>query len=149
MAKEHPQGEEPTTIKDDSKDFIKFKEALDLVKDEKQVLILIDHTPASKAPFEAIAKKLPRNSYTEHHDYKTDNDGAAAWVEHHLTRQEEDATNEKFKFLIGHWYTTAGYEVPAVIYVTTDLTKSNTATHVQRAKAKLIMYENSKISRFQ
>ena len=84
--------------------------------------------------------KLPRNSYTEHHRYKSDNDGAAAWVEHHLTRQEEDATNEKFKFLIGDWYSTAGYEVPAVIFVTDNLKRNNMATCVQRAKAKLIIY---------
>ena len=142
LAKDHPKGEEPTTIKDDSKDFIKFKEALDLMKDEKQVLILVDNY-TRECFHEVIAKKLPRNSYTEHHKYKADNDGAAAWVEHHLTRQEEDeATNKKFKFLIGDWRTTAGYEVPAVIYVTNDLKRKNMATQVQRAKAKLIMYEN-------
>ena len=32
LAKDHPKGEEPTTINDDSSDLIKFKEALDLVK---------------------------------------------------------------------------------------------------------------------
>ena len=143
LAKDHPKGEEPTTINDDSSDLIKFKEALDLVKDEKQVLILLDYYIKESA-YKAIAGKLPRNSYTEHHGYKTDNDGAAAWVEHQLTRQEEDATNEKFKFLIGDWWTTAGYEVPAVIYVTYDLKRNNMATCVQRAKAKLIMYKNLK-----
>ena len=127
LAKDHPKGEKPTTIKDDSKDLTKFKEALDLVKDEKQVLILIDLL-VSRNACKVIAKKLPRNSYTEHHYDKTDNDGAAAWVEHHLTRQEEDPTNEQFKFLIGDWYTTAGYEVPAVIFVTDDLSNSNLAT---------------------
>ena len=147
LAKDHPKGEEPTTINDDSSDLIKFKEALDLVKDEKQVLILLDRF-VNKSARKAIAGKLPRNSYTEHHGHKTDNDGAAAWVEHHLTRQEEDATNEKFKFLIGDWYTTAGYEVPAVIYVIADQENSNMATCVQRAKAKLIMYENSSIRDF-
>merc|ERR1712200_152621 len=100
---------------------------------------------AGKATFEAITMKLPRNSYTEHHYHKTDNNGAAAWVEHHLTRQEEDAMNEKFKFLIGDWRTTAGYEVPAVIYVTDKLKRKNMATCVQRAKAKLIMYQNKAI----
>ena len=110
------------------------------MKDEKQVLILIDI--ATSCSYDTIANKLPRNSYTEHHTYKTDNDGAAAWVEYHMTRQEEDATNERFKFLIGDWYTTAGYEVPAVIFVTSRLQRSNMATFVQRAKAKLIMYEN-------
>ena len=92
LAKDHPKGEKPTTIKDDSKDLTKFKEALDLVKDEKQVLILIDWLRNENA-YKAIAEKLPRNSFTEHHEYKTDNDGAAAWVEHHLTRQEEDPNN--------------------------------------------------------
>ena len=101
LAKDHPKGEEPTTIKDDSKDFIKFKEALDLVKDEKQVLILVEDFVNRNAR-KAILNKLPRNSYIEHHEFKTDNDDAAAWVEHHLTRKEEDDTNEKFKFLIGN-----------------------------------------------
>ena len=146
VSKDHPKGEEPTTIKDNSKDYIKFKEALDLVKDEKQVLILVDNMISREGFYEQIAKKLPMNSYTEHHRYKTDNDGAAAWVEHHLTRQEEDAINKKFKFLIGDWWTTAGYEVPAVIFVTDDLTNVTMATCVQRAKAKLIMYSNSSIS---
>ena len=56
--------------------------------------------------------------------------------------KEEDDINEQFKFLIWDWYTTAGYEVPAVIYVTEDLPRNNRATNVQRAKAKLIMYKN-------
>ena len=144
FARSHPKGEEPTTINDDSSDLIKFKEALDLVKDEKQVLILLDRYIKESAR-KTIAGKLPRSSYTEHHRNKTDNDGAAAWVEHHLTRQEEDATNQKFKFLIGDWWTTAGYEAPAVIYVTDDLTRNNMATQVQRAKAKLIMYKNNNL----
>ena len=145
MAKDHPKGEKPTTIKDVSKDFIKFKEALDLVKDEKQVLILLDVLVNENA-YKAIAEKLPRNAYTEHHVFKTDNDGAAAWVEHHLTRQEEDPNNEKFKFLIGDWITTAGYEIPAVIYVAKDLSNSSMATCVQRAKAKLIKYHNPELT---
>ena len=143
LAKDHPKGEEPTTIKDDSKDLTKFKEALDLVKDEKQVLILLDVLVSENA-YKAIAEKLPRNAYTEHHVFKTDNDGAAAWVEHHLIRQEEDPNNEKFKFLIGAWNTTAGYEVPTVIFVT-KMSRTSMATCVQRAKAKLIIYENPSV----
>ena len=104
-----------------------------------KLLILLDCNVKESAS-KAIAGKLPRNSYTEHHGHKTDNDGAAAWVEHHLTRQEEDATNEKFKFLIGDWWPTAGYEVPAVTFVTDNLKRNNMATCVQRAKAKLIIY---------
>ena len=144
MAKDLPKGEEPETINDDSNVLCKFEEALDLVKDEKQVLILLDYnlTMSGSIP-KQIADKLPRNSYTEHHRMKKDNDRAANWIEYHLTRLDEDATNEKFKFLIGDWYTTAGYEVPAVIYVTGNLTRSSMATSVQSAKAKLIMYENT------
>ena len=56
-----------------------------------------------------------------------------------------DDTNKKFKFLIGDWYTTAGYEVPAVIFVTDNLSNVSTATCMQRAKAKLITYQNPKL----
>ena len=57
------------------------------------------------------------------------------------TRQEDDPANENFKFLIGNWSTAMGYEVPALIFVTKDLTRNCMAAHVQRAKAKLVMYE--------
>ena len=115
------------------------------MKNEKQILILVDSF-CRRNIFEAIASQLPTRSFTEHHRQKHDNDGAAAWVQHHLTRQAEDATNDNFRFLIGDWNTTAGYEVPAVIFVTNDLTGSNMATCVQRAKAKLIMYQNKAIA---
>ena len=72
LAKDHPNGEESTTIYEESKDLIKFKKALDLVKNDKQVLILIE-TFASKMVYEAVAAQLPKNSYTEHHHFKTDN----------------------------------------------------------------------------
>ena len=58
-----------------------------------------------------------------------------------MTKQEEDSANENFKFLIGNWSTVGGYEVPALIFVTKDLTRNCMAAHVQRAKAKLVMYE--------
>ena len=140
LAKDHPKGEKVTTIKDGSTDLIKFKEALALVKNEKQVLIFVDYGLKENI-LKAIAAKLPSNSYTEHNVIKHDNDGAAAWVEHHMTRQEDDPANENFKFLIGNWSTAMGYEVPALIFVTKDLTRNSMAAYVQRAKAKLVMYE--------
>ena len=79
LGKDHPKGEEATTIKDSSKDLSKFKVALALVKNEKQVLIFVDYG-LKESIFEAIAAKLPSNSYTEHHIIKQDNYGAAAWV---------------------------------------------------------------------
>ena len=139
LAKDHPQGEQSITIKDDSNDLSQFKEALDLMKDEKQVLILLD-TFFSKNASDVISAHLPENSYTEHYDYKHDNDSAAAWVEHHMNCQENDAIDQNFKFLIGDWCTTAGYEVPALIFVTNDLDYYNIPTHIQRAKAKLVIY---------
>ena len=141
LAKDHPIGEKPTIIQDGSEDFSKFEEALALVKNEKQVLILLDSI-YDEVESEAIAAKLPKNSYVEHTQWKEDNEGAAAWVEHHLTRQEEDATNDNFRFLIGDWYTTAGYEAPTVIFVVANLERTNIPTCVQRAKAKLIIYDN-------
>ena len=142
MAKDHPRGEEPITIKDHRKDLAKFKEALDLVKVEKQVLILVNSIFPEYA-HKIIAAQLPKDSFTEHYGDKYDNDKASAWVEYHMTRQEEDVTNDNFKFLIGDWVTTAGYEVPALIFLTNDITNANHATHVQRAKAKLIIYHST------
>ena len=119
-------------IKENCKDFKRFEEALALVKNEKQVLILLDHVVNQNA-YEIIVGKLPLNSYTEHFDGKTNTDGAAAWIEHHLTRQEKDGINEKFKFIIADWWTTAGYEVPAVIFITDQETRKrgSMATHFQ------------------
>ena len=84
---------------------------------------------------------MPQDTFIEHHLYKYGNDKASAWVEHHMTRQENEATNENFKFLIANWDTAAGYEVPAMILVTNDLGHERLPTMVQRAKAKLVMYE--------
>ena len=122
----------------------RFEEALEKVQDEQQVLILMNFHLRGNA--KAIATKLPKGTFTEHHEYKIDNDGADAWVEHHLNKQVEDASNDKkFKFLIGDWLSTAGYEVPAVIFVTWNLDNSNLATCVQRSKAKLIIYHNQEL----
>ena len=65
LAKDHPQGVRPTTIKDDSKDFIKFQEALDEVIDEKQILILFDY--GLRDSREKLIALLPQESFTEHY----------------------------------------------------------------------------------
>ena len=147
LAKDHPRGETPRIIKDGSYDHKDFNKVLDFVKDEKQVLILVDYNLGADT-YEIIATRLPMNSFSEHHQFNINNEGAAAWVEHHLTRREEDCDNINFKFLIGDWYSTAGYEAPALIFITNDLTNANFPTSVQRAKAKLIVYEASELKPF-
>ena len=47
---------------------------------------------------------------------------------------------QKKKYLIGDWYSSAGYEVPAVIFVTRYPNDPRNATYCQRAKAKLVIY---------
>ena len=100
-----------------------------------------------KNVYKAICTHLPKDSSREHHLYKSDNEAAASWVEHHMMsrRVGEDASKDKFKFLVGCWTSTAGYEVPTLIFVTDSLDKPRFATHVQRAKAKLIIYQHSKL----
>ena len=137
--KDQPIGEVPKIIKDDSKNLTKFKEVVELVKNENQVLILLENL-GTEFNYESINDQLPEKSYTVHNDQNRDNKGAAEWVEYHMTRQEGDVVNEKYRFLIGDWYTSAGYEAPVVIFVTDDLTLPNLATCLQRAKAKLIIY---------
>ena len=89
LAKDHPKGEVPITIKDDDKNLTKFKEVLELVKNEKQVLILvksmISDIKGDSFDNKSITDQLPKNSYTEHHFQKLNNNSAAAWFEHHMT----------------------------------------------------------------
>lgn len=129
----------PKIIEDDSENQTKFKEVVELVKNENQVLILLEFL-GNEFNYEPIKDQLPEKSYIVHYDGNYDNKGAAEWVEYHLTRQEGDVIDEKYRFLIGDWYTAAGYEAPVVIFVTDDLTLPNLPTCLQRANAKLIIY---------
>ena len=72
--KDHTKGEEPITIVDYSTSLSKFPQALAQVKNEKQVIILIDNSLARKA-CEAIFAHLPKDSSRQHHFYKRDNKG--------------------------------------------------------------------------
>merc|ERR1712062_851210 len=56
LAIDHVKGEGSTTINDDSKDLIKFKEALDFVKDERQVIILLENFTKESARKEIAGK---------------------------------------------------------------------------------------------
>ena len=47
---------------------------------------------------------------------------------------------KKAKYLLVDWFSAAGYEAPAVIFVTDDLNRLKNATYCQRAKAKLTIY---------
>ena len=137
--KDHPIGELPKIIEDDSENQTKFKEVVELVKNENQVLILLEFL-GDEFNYEPIKDQLPEKSYIVHYDRNYDNKGAAEWVEYHMTRHEGDVSDEKYRFLIGDWYTAAGYEAPVVIFVTDDLTLPNLPTCLQRAKANLIIY---------
>ena len=44
------------------------------------------------------------------------------------------------KYLFVDWLSAAGYEAPAVIFVTDDFNRHKNATYCQRAKAKLTIY---------
>ena len=62
-------------------------------------IILYPCNSYSSTAFEKIAAKLPKNS-TIHHSEKPNNEAAADWVAHHMTRGEEDPINKKYQFLI-------------------------------------------------
>ena len=99
LAKDHPKDEVPVTIKGNDKNLTKFKEVLELVKNEKQVLILVKSmiSDITRDSFDnkSITDQLPKNSYTEP-------DNNSALVEHHMTRQEEDVADEKSNFSLGN-----------------------------------------------
>ena len=94
--------------------------------------------------------KLEKDSYILHpavdkDGYReTKNEEAGKWVRAHLPQIKKNMASfggeQKKKYLIGDWHSSAGYEVPAVIYVTRDLDDTRNATYCQRAKAKLVVY---------
>ena len=69
-----------------------------------------------------------------------DNKGAEAWVgrqKNFLVRQNG---KKNPKYLLSDWYSTAGYEASAVIFVVKNLNEARNSTFCQRAKAKLVIY---------
>ena len=132
------------TIEETSSDLAKFHEALGIMANESQVLILIDTNQIRDEVLHfmsLLAEKLPEGSYVEHHRFKQDNQGASDWVKMlHYMQSDEMRKMIKKKYLISDWLSAAGCEVPSVIFVTRDLDKPWNATHCQRAKAKLVIY---------
>ena len=94
--------------------------------------------------------KLEKDSFIVHPagviggNYEPKNEEAGKWVRAHPPQIKKNTAScggeQKKKYLIGNWWSSAGYEVPAVIYVTEDLNDPQNATFCQRAKAKLVIY---------
>ena len=94
--------------------------------------------------------KLEKDSYIVHPVVDKDdncepqNKEAGKWVRAHPPQIKKNTPScgdeQKKKYLIGDWYSSAGYEVPAVIYVPFLLDDPLNATYCQRAKAKLVIY---------
>ena len=147
---DHPDGIAPMTITDEAGSrFHSFHKALDFMKNERQILILLqlnlDHLHHLYSnTIKSISKMLPEGSYIQHNFLNPDNKGAAAWVrelQHH--QQTEQSTAEehlaKTKYLIADEVTARGFEAPAVILVI-DKYATAMPTMCQRAKAKLVVY---------
>ena len=151
-----PYGIEPETIIDKSTTLEYFSKAIDIMASESQVLILIanySYAPsAGDLLYSQIVNKLEKDSYIVHPAYEDayldlhfypQNEEAGKWVRSHqpqIKKNQASCGEQKKKYLIGNWFSSAGYEVPAVIFVTRDLDDPSNATFCQRAKAKLVIY---------
>ena len=155
-----PYGIEPETIIDKSPTLEYFSKAIDIMASESQVLILIanfSYAPLTgEVIYSQIVNKLENDSYIVHpgleDDYSRDyfrgiyypqNEEAGKWVRSHqpqIKKNNASCGEQRKKYLIGNWLSSAGYEVPAVIFVTKDLEDPSNATFCQRAKAKLVIY---------
>ena len=152
-----PYGIEPKTISDNSFTLDNFYKAIDFMASESQVLILINHGGISdsyshyKIVYSKIMNKLEKDSYIVHPAFDKDgddepqNEEAGKWVRAHPAQIKKNMASfggeQKKKYLIGNWHSSAGYEVPAVIYVANkELDDPRNATYCQRAKAKLVIY---------
>ena len=144
IPKDHLDGIAPLKITDDSKDFKELHRALGSMKDEKQVLILIDTDNIYGFAFQNLRKQLEHGSFIEHHRHKQDEIAAAAWASDLQKPNTMKDPNQK-KYLIGDWFATAGFEAPAVIFITKYDDSANNATFCQRAKAKLVIYHVPKV----
>ena len=153
-----PYGIEPETIIDNSSTLDNFYKAIDIMASESQVLILINYSLTYlssnyKNVCLKIMNKLEKDSFIVHPAvdkdgnfdiYESQNEEAGKWVRAHSPQIKKNMAScggeQKKKYLIGDWYSSAGYEVPAVIFVTEFLNDPTNATYCQRAKAKLVIY---------
>ena len=146
---DHPDGERPKIVYE----FEKFKtdhlnDVLKTMANQSHVLILIDTNRIFDEFIDKIIHKLKKDGYfqlVQHHVFKQDKTGAEAWVKslNQMKKRvpgKESKKEQKAKYLLVDWLSAAGYEAPAVIFVTDDLNRLKNATYCQRAKAKLTIY---------
>ena len=149
ILKDMPDGVPPVIIRDDTRDLSEFELAVKKVEMDSQVLILLDKLFLGKKNCQMLTSRLPVGSYVEHHMLKKDREGASKWVENleiaNTFNQQNSGNTVEKKYLIGDWYSSAGYEVPSVIFVTRDPDCKRNPTFCQRAKAKLIIYHVSNL----
>ena len=141
LPKDHPDGPKPVMTKN-------VPSSLKFMADEAKVLIIFDHwLNATKAM--KFFSSLPKESYVVHRGLSygempnSNNSDVAAWVRSLQCPIKKNDTMEETstkKFLISNWYTAAGFEAPAVIFVTDFLSyHPSFATNCMRAKAKLVV----------
>ena len=134
----------PLKITDDSKELWKFYQVLGFMKHEKQVLILMDTDNIYGFAFRSLRQQMPKGSFIEHHRHKQNEIAATAWASDLQKPNTMKDPNQK-KYLIGDWFSSAGFEAPAVIFITKYQDAANNATFCQRAKAKLVIYHVPKV----
>ena len=146
LPKDHPNGVQPVKILDKSRGLCMFKQALEIMENERTVMILLDNN-FSVFTSDFICLKLPEDSYIQHHEFHQDNPGASEFVKDQFSKNEKPPK----KFLICDWLSSAGYEAPAVIFVSvdkrlgSDIDDHRYATYCQRAKSKLVVYRASNV----
>ena len=82
MPLDHPDGEEPTIVSEDSKfETHLFENVLKTMANETHVLILIDTNRIFDEFIDKMIAKLPKDTtYVQHHVFKQDTTGAEAWI---------------------------------------------------------------------
>ena len=143
---DHPDGERPKVVYESNKFRTdQLNEVLKTMANETHVLILIDTNRVFDEFIDKMVLKLKKDGYVQHHVFKQDRTGAEAWVKYlnqmkKTVPGKESKKEQKAKYLLVDWLSAAGYEAPAVIFVTDDLNRLEYATYCQRAKAKLTIY---------
>ena len=75
ILKDHIDGLNPLVITDRSKDFQDFSLAMERMKNETQVLILIETQTISPESCKKLTKQLPQGSFHNYHQHAQDKDG--------------------------------------------------------------------------
>ena len=146
MPKDHPDGEKPKTEN--------VSTSVEFMADEEKVLIVFDSVWLNATKAMKFFRSLPKDSNGQDNCVvhvgnqfwdtpNSNNSDVAAWVRSLQCPIKKNDTMEETstkKFLISNWYTAAGFEAPAVIFVTDFLSyHPSFATNCMRAKAKLVV----------